>query len=77
MPKKIIKVEDKKKKKSNLDLSKIKKVIDDNPRAVKKITEGIGELITSSSSKNSSNKKKTNKKSSKSNLVKTITDLLD
>ena len=65
MAKKIIKVEEKKKtNKSSLDLGKIKDVIKNNPQAVKKITEGIGELITNNT-KNKTASKKTTKKNSK------------
>ena len=84
MTKKIIKVEETKKKNnssSGLDLGKIKSVIDNNPDAVKKITEGIGELIINKSSKSSKGKatKKTTKKTSTSdvtNTIKTISNLL-
>ena len=71
MPKTIIKVEDKKKK-SNINIGKIKKVIEDNPQAVKKIAEGLGELITNNDVKNTSKKRKATKKTSKSNMAKTI-----
>ncbi|MBR4230855.1 MAG: hypothetical protein IKR74_01695 [Bacilli bacterium] len=85
MTKKIIKVEDTKKKKNanaGLDLGKIKNVIDNNPEAVKKITEGLGELIINKSAKKTTKSKtikKTNKKSSTSdvtNTIKTISNLL-
>ena len=85
MTKKIIKVEDTKKKKnasSGLDFGKIKNVIDNNPEAVKKITEGLGELIINKSSKKttkSKGAKKTTKKTSTSdvsNTIKTISNLL-
>ncbi len=91
MTKKIIKVEDtketKKKSSSNgLDLGKIKEAISNNPNAVRKITEGLGEIIINNSMKSSTTKKsntkstkKTTKKSSSSdvtNTIKTITNLL-
>ena len=85
MTKKIIKVEDTKKKKNanaGLDLGKIKNVIDNNPEAVKKITEGLGELIINKSAKKTTKSKtikKKNKKSSTSdvtNTIKTISNLL-
>lgn len=86
MTKKIIKVEDTKetkKKSSNngLDLGKIKDAISNNPNAVKKITEGLGELIINNSSKKTTKKsaKKTTKKSSSNdvtNTIKTISNLL-
>ena len=85
MTKKIIKVEDTKKKKNanvGLDLGKIKNVSDNNPEAVKKITEGLGELIINKSAKKTAKSKtikKTNKKSSTSdvtNTIKTISNLL-
>lgn len=84
MTRKIIKVEDTKKKNtsSGLDLGKIKDVIDSNPDAVKKITEGLGELIINKSAKKttkSKTTKKTTKKSSSSdvtNTIKTISSLL-
>ena len=85
MTKKIIKVEDTKKKNTNngLDLGKIKDVIDSNPDAVKKITEGLGELIISKSTSKKSTKSKTTKKTTKkssssdvTNTIKTISSLL-
>ena len=91
MAKKIIKVEDtketKKKSSSNgLDLGKIKEAISNNPNAVRKITEGIGEIIinnskksTTKSSKSTKTTKKTTKKSSSNDVtdtIKTITSLL-
>ena len=85
MTKKIIKVEDSKPKKNannGLDLGKIKNVIDSNTDAVKKITEGLGELIINKSAKKttkSKTTKKTTKKSSSSdvtNTIKTISSLL-
>ena len=87
MTKKIIKVEDSKPKKNTnngLDLGKIKNIIDSNPDAVKKITEGLGELIINKSSKakkttKSKSTKKATKKTSTSdvtNTIKTISNLL-
>ena len=90
MAKKIIKVEEtketKQKNSSNgLDLGKIKDAISNNPQAVKKITEGLGELIINNSSKKTTKKstttgtKKTTKKSSTNdvtNTIKTISSLL-
>ena len=85
MTKKIIKVEDTKKKNtsSGLDLGKIKDVIDSNPDAVKKITEGLGELIINKSTTKKTTKSKTTKKTTKkssssdvTNTIKTISSLL-
>lgn len=73
MTKKIIKVEETKKKENkSLDLGKITNVIKNNPTAVKKITEGISELITSDNKKTKKSSKKTTKSNSSSDLTKTI-----
>ena len=71
---KIIKADDlekdKKSKKSGskIDLGKIKDIIEDNPEAVKKIKEGVTDIITSKviggNTKKKATKKTTSKKSS-------------
>ena len=71
----------KKTKKNSIDLGKIKKVIDDNPEAVKKIKDGVTDIIASnilgskSSSKTTKSTKSTAKKSSSSDSLSKVMDL--
>ncbi len=65
--------------KSKIDLSKIKKIIDDNPEAVNKIKEGVTDIITSkvlgkttskkSTKKSTKGSKKTNNNDSLSKVI--------
>ena len=49
-------------KKKSIDLSKIKDIIDDNPEAVRKIKEGVADIITSNVLGNKTSKKSTTRK---------------
>ena len=68
---KIVKASDLKKNtkktasKSKIDLSGIKKIIDDNPEAVKKIKEGVTDIITSKVIGNTTKKTESNDSLSK------------
>ena len=82
---KIVEVKEEKKakktSKNKIDLGKIKKVIDDNPEAVKKIKDGVTDIIASnilgskSSSKTTKSTKSTAKKSSSSDSLSKVMDL--
>ena len=82
---KIVEVKEEKKakqtNKNKIDLGKIKKVIDDNPEAVKKIKDGVTDIIASnilgskSSSKTTKSTKSTAKKSSSSDSLSKVMDL--
>ena len=64
--------------KSKLDLGKLKNIIDDNPEAVRKIKEGVTEIITKkvvSKKLSGSSKKTTTKKSSSSDSLSKMMDL--
>ena len=67
------------KSKSLIDLGKIKDIIDDNPEAVKKIKEGVTDIITSKVIGNATKKttKKTTKKSTKSENSDSLSKVMD
>ena len=70
-----VKEEKKTKKGAKLDLGKVKKLIDDNPEAVRKIKEGVTEIITKKVVKKAtgkSTKKKTSSKSSGTDFSKVL-----
>ncbi len=85
--KKIIKASDLKKtakkseSKGKIDLSKIKDIIDDNPEAVKKIKDGVTDIIKNnvlgSSSKKTTSKKTTKKSSSKTSNSDSLSKVMD
>ena len=78
---KLTEVKEKKKtSKSKIDLKKIKKVIDDNPEAVRKIKEGVTDIIAAkmvsdTKKKVTGKKKTTSKKSDSSDSLSKVMDL--
>lgn len=73
----------KSKSKSKIDLGKIKKIIDDNPEAVRKIKEGVTDIITSkvigskTSKKGTKKSTKSTKKSSNNDGLSKVMDLAE
>ena len=67
----------KKTSKSKIDVSKIKKMIDDNPEAVNKIKSGVTEIIASNVLGKSTSKKTTKKKTSKSSDSDSLSKMMD
>ena len=72
---KLVEVKEEKKTNSKkLDLGKVKKLIDDNPEAVKKIKDGVTDLLASQVVSKAT-KKKTTKKTTKTSKKSSGTDL--
>ena len=74
-----VKEEKKTKKRTKINLNKVKKLIDDNPEAVQKIKEGVTDIITSKVIGNATKKttKKTTKKSSSKNSSDSLSKVMD
>ena len=77
MAKKIVKVEDKKQNKKNIDLGSLASVVMENKDAVGKIVDGIEDIISSQNKKNTKSTKKTTKKTSKKESKSSLNDIID
>ncbi len=81
MARKIVRVEDEKKKKKNFDLGSLASVVMENKDAALKIVDGIGDIMNAgnakTSTKKSSSKKKTTKKVSKKESKSDLENIID
>ncbi len=77
MAKKIVKVEDKKETKKNLDLGALAAVVMENKEAVGKIVDGIGDLMNTENKKTNTKNKKTTKKTVKKESKSDLENIID
>ncbi|MBR2833928.1 MAG: hypothetical protein IKE75_05890 [Bacilli bacterium] len=77
MAKKIVKVQDKKETKKNLDLGSLATVVMENKDAVGKIVDGIGDIIDTQNKKNTKTTKKSSNKKSQKKSKSNLNDIMD